>query len=349
MVDENTGKPESGVLPEFLDPETGGSDAASPNLDEIESILASTAKTEKSDELDSLDDVVDDDLEFEPEATPQKASKSGIALLVIAVVIAVVGIFMIAGNEKWQQDLDCFLNGNIAKCKMEKVERLRAQWRKEDRATKPKYGDLVLTYYPQDATVTIEQTMRKQEGWNGPLGEPIVQLIPNKSTELKENEVIEQLPLIDLPIRERERTEDGEIKEVRHYEYHIKIEREGYHPREFHFEESDWMKLGPEVNYSIQWNGCDLVPKPETVKPKFVAAMREIYCANTYFNEKGEKAGMTEAQLRGQRKEIQIRHGFKTTDEFEKFRAMLTADEAWWKAELEKIKAEPCPEPEAAP
>ena len=215
----------------------------------------------------------------------------------------------------------------------------------EAEATRPLFGDLVLSYFPQDSVVTVEQSMRKHAGWRGTPGAPELRLIPNKSTELDDNEVIERLPLANLPIRDHSLSDDGAVTEVRYYEYRIKIEHEGYEPREFHFEREDWTRSDPETNYSAQWNGCELVPKPETVKPRFAAAMREIYCANMYFNETGEKAGMTEAQLRAQRREIRVRHGFKTTDEFEKFRSMLTSDEAWWKVELEKIKAEPCSAP----
>lgn len=362
MVEERTGASQMNQpgtaqnqhgLPDFMDPEQGGSESSSPNIDEIQSILASSpeaVETKLPGEEDS-DDLLDP--EIDAGFQPPKPSKFGLILLGLCIAMVVAGVFYIRTNDQWVADLKCFLTSDIAKCKHAGVEALMTQWREEDAATVPKYGDLVLTYYPQDSKVTITQKVQHFGGYaafrKGTVTSKEDLSIPNKSTELKENEVIEQLPLMNLPILERARNDDGDITDVTRYTYHILIERDGYEPREFEFGPDDWQKLGPDVNYSIPWQGADLVPKPETVKEPFRKAMRELYCLEQYYESKGQKAGMSEADLRGMRKEIEIRHSFKTTAEFEKFKQMLMADEAWWKPAWDEIVKEKCPEPEAAP
>lgn len=337
-------------LPEFLDPDRGGGDAANPNLAEIRAILTRSpdAATESLPAADEAGLLLEED-DLRDELRQPRSSKFGLILFGLCIAMIVAGALIISGNEQWVADLKCFLGGDIVKCKMAKVEALQAQWAKEDAATTPRYGDLVLTYFPQDAKVTILQKVTHQQGFDGPMGQTEEILIPNKSHELKENEIVEQLPLVDLPILERERDQEGNIKEVKHYTYTIKIERDGYEPREFTFEPDDWQRLGPDVNWSIAWQGCDLVPKPETIKEPFAKAMREMYCLEQYYEKSGKKAGMTEGDVRGMRKEIEIRHGFKTTAEFENFKTMLVADAAWWVPMWEGIKKEKCPEPEAQP
>jgi hypothetical protein len=358
MVEERTGENQMNQpgttqqqdgLPEFLDPEKGGSDAANPNLNEIQSILDSQPDSLEV-ELPPDDDIL---LDEEIDDAAPRMSLFGPILIAVCLAVIVAGVFYIRGNEQYVADLDCFLTSDIAKCKHAGVEELMARWREEDTATRPKYGDLVLTYYPQDAKVTITQKIEHFAGYAAFDKKTVTSTedkpIPNKSTELKENEVIEQLPLMNLPILERTRNDEGDITDVTRYTYHIQIVREGYEPREFEFGPADWQKLGPDVNYSIPWTGADLVPKPETVMEPFAKAMRELYCLEKHYESKGKKAGMTEGDLRGMRKEIEIRHGFKTTSEFEKFKQMLTAMDEWWKPKWEEITKEKCPEPEAAP
>lgn len=335
-------------LPEFLDPEHGGA-FPHPNVNEIQTLLARPGDPDA--DAPPPDDEADLSYVDESRAAVRQPRTQlfGLVLLGICIGLIVAGAVVISGNEAWVKDLDCFLFSNIQKCKMAKVEALQAQWAKEDEATTPRYGDIILTYFPQDAKVTITQTVKHQQGYEGPIASTEDLTIPNKSTELKDNEIIEQLPLVDLPILERERNEQGDIKEVRHYTYHVKIEREGYEPREWTFEPTDWQRLGPEVNWSIPWQGADLVPKPETVKEPFAKAMREIYCLEQYYEKTGKKAGMTDADVKATRKEIEIRHGFKTTADFESFSAMLRADDAWWPPVWQGIQKEKCPEPEAQP
>jgi hypothetical protein len=312
------------------------------NLSEIQVIVESSVALEEGrDPLDTLPDLDDED----DDAPKEKISRFGLTVLIACVLAIIIGVFVIRSNPKWMADLECFWSGSIQRCKMAPVEELRAQWREEEAATRPMYGDVTLVYHPQDAKVTIEQTVRKQAGWKADIGSPETVLIENRSTKLREHELIESLPLENLPIREREQNEQGEVTEVRHYTYRFLIEREGYEPREFAFEQEDWVRLGPDVNYSIQWSNVDLIPKPETIREPFSKAMREIYCARVEFAERGEKAGQTRSDLDAQIREIQVRHGFRTMAEFSSFEHQLTADEEWWNPVWEEIRKEPCPQP----
>ena len=333
-----------GGLPEFLDPERSG-DSGNPNLREIQTIL-STARDGADRDVpppEDLEALAEDD-ETTAARPKDRVSLFGIVLLVLCVAAAAVGAFVISSNDQWMADLKCFLRGDITRCKWAKVELQLQQWDKEDQATTPRYGDIVLTYFPQDARVTITQIIKYQQGFEGPIAKTEEVEIKNKSSELKPNEIVEQLPLMNLPVLERERDEEGNIKTIRHYSYRIKIERDGYEPREWTFDPNDWQRLGPDVNWSIPWEGADLTPKPETVREPFSKAYKEMVCLDAYYEKTGKKAGMTEAGLAGMRKEIEIRNGFKSTTEFENFKQMLMADTAWWTPTWAALEKEPCPE-----
>ncbi len=336
---EHTGA-ESEEKPQGPHPESKEDSVAS-NLSEIKSLFIGKDATEQDDDpIEALADYYEGD--EDPTEVRHDTSKFGIVLFFTCLAVIIIGILVVRSNEAWMADLDCFLSGDIQRCKLAGVEQQRAEWRAEEAATRPKYGDLILTYHPQDALVTIEQTVRRRPGHGEPLGPPETVKIPNRSEKLSEHELIEQLPLMNLPIREREQDEDGEITEVRHYSYKVQISRDGYEPREFEFEEDDWVRLGPDVNYSIPWQGVDLIPKLETIRDPFVAATREIHCAEVHFARVGEREGMTEGDLRGQIREIQVRHGFRTADEFSRFRARLTADEDWWHPIRDEIRKDDC-------
>ena len=310
-------------------------------------------------DLDPLDDPLDDDDNaYEVAAYRRGVPVLAIILFVLSFAGVVTGAVLISGNEAWQEDLECFLTSDIKKCKMIPVEREQARWRKEDAATRPKYGDLTLCYSPKNARVTIEQIVVRQTGWNGPMGEPQTTEIDNKSKHLEENEIVDQIPLRDLPIRQREQDEAGEITEVTHYTYRIRIEREGYEPRERLIEPREWAKPGPDVNHMVPWRCtaqgdtqgacCDLVPKPEFFREPFTKAKRAIHCARQYFETTGQAGGMTDADLAAQIKVIQVQHGFKAADEFQRFESILTADLEWWTPVWEQITTEECPPPEPA-
>ena len=193
-----------------------------------------------------LDDL-DDENGYEVAAYKRRVPILAIILFLVSIGGIITGAVLISGNPQWRSDLDCFLTSDIKKCKLAPVELERARWKKEDEATRPKYGDLTLCYHPQDSKVTIEQILVRQTGWDGPMGEPTTTAIPNKSQQLAENEVIEQLPLRSLPIRERSQDDEGEIIEVTHYSYRITLEHDGYEPRGRLIEPNDWKKPGPDV------------------------------------------------------------------------------------------------------
>ncbi len=276
-------------------------------------------------------------------------NRFGLILLPIAVIGIVVLVVFVSSDQKRRHEFACFIEGEIQQCKREGVDRLRKQWALEDNASKPEYGDLVLTYFPQDARVDITQTVCKEK--RIPNSDKFTEkdcsqknAIANKSHELKPNEIVEQLPLLNLPVRERTVKETAEgvpyVAEVQTYSYAIKIAREGYQPREFDFTPETWQRLGPDINMTIAWQGCDLVPLPETMREPFVKARTELYCIEKTAANPEEGAKKADEML----SEVVVRNRFRTVKDFMAVQNELTADKVWWDETWATIQKANCKE-----
>ncbi len=283
---------------------------------------------------------------------PESRSRFGLALIVVCSLIIAAGGLIMASSAKLRDQFDAFLSGEIAKYKIAEKKIWEDRFREIETKTKPFYGDVVLTYYPQDAKVTIKDTVKTfgsfKDFQDGKVASTEEKTIPNQTDKLKPGEIVKQLPLRDLPVREREFTgpaldnPDGittdelakvDLK-VHEHEYKILVEKDGYKPREFAFAVSAWERPSPTVNAMFNFPGCDLEPEPETMKANFVGAEKEMFCLRQFEKDK--------AKLYEFDKQIQVRNHFKTTEEFERIADALKSDVEWWartwKDEIEKQK-----------
>lgn len=296
----------------------------------------------------------DEPIDKEALRPPESRSKLGLTLIVVCLAILGLAGIMVVGNAKLRDQVDAFLGGEIAKYKVAEKKVWEDRFRELETKTKPFYGEVVLTYYPQDSKVTITDSVKTyatfKDFQEGKVTSTTETVIPNQTDKLKPGEIVKQLPLRDLPIRGREFTgpaldnPDGittaelakvDVKVVEH-EYKVTIEKEGYKKRDFVFAVNAWERPSPVVNAMFNFPGCDLEPEPETMKANFVGAHKEMFCL-----EKFEK---DRQKLLDYKKQIQIRHHFKTTEEFERISDALTGDVEWWarvwKDEVEKQKCE---------
>lgn len=301
--------------------------------------------------------------------------RSLIALGVIVVVLALTGVlaFTVASDEERMNEMRAFVAGGIVEHKTAEVKKLQERWRDEDRKSRNIYGDVTLTYFPQDLRVDVTRVTYHQTGgaWRKNLAdrkEVGREDMPNDTAKLTEGQTIERLPLVDLPIFESEKVAQadianagagcdpacknpfphclagqcvqvGSVKDVHYYEYVLKFSREGYHPIEKTLTSDSWSRVGPG-NQIIEWQGLDLVPKPETVMANFAKAMGEIFC----LMKLKDIPTLQEASAHENFEMLLIRNRFKTKEDFEAARAVLTGGEhaEWWKARQDEIAKQEC-------
>ncbi|MEZ4267424.1 MAG: hypothetical protein R3F39_13675 [Myxococcota bacterium] len=276
--------------------------------------------------------------------------RSMLALGIIGGTLVVTAIFTIwlMSQEEKRDEVQAFLTGTVVEHKTAEVRRLKEQWNDEDRRAKNRYGEVTLTFFPGDARVRVYQTKFEQDGaaWrrkDANMTKLDETEIPNETANLKEGQTIERLPLINLPIFEAAKGEDGSVAQASIYEYRVVFEREGYFPQEKTWRADDWRRVGPG-NEVIDWPGLDLVPKPETQKLNYSKAMHDIFCMMKQKN----LATLQDASAEENFGIILLRNGFKTKEDFQKANDTLTTGEfaEWWKTEQEAIAKQPCEEPE---
>ena len=289
---------------------------------------------------------------WEPDPGFGPVRRSMIALgVAVACGLGIVGHFvLIGGDEARSQEVQAFVDGSIVEFKTAEVERLKKKWRREDQESTNVYGDVTLTYFPADARLTIEQVTKHQDGatWgakSAEMKEVGRKPIPNKTTELKEGQTIERLPLMNLPIFESDKAEDGSVKAVYYYDYKVTFTREGYHPQEKTWREDDWQRVGPG-NRIIPWSGLDLVPKPETIKENFAKSMGEIFCLMKIKDYKTVQDASGDENF----DMLLLRNRIKTKEDFDAAFQVLTVGEhaEWWKVQQDAIAKQECPGAEPA-
>lgn len=240
------------------------------------------------------------DADIDEPFEPERKSWGGIVTIVIMALVVIGGIVFVMTNDKFKQEIECFLSGEIEKCKTAEKKEQESQWREVDQLTVNRYGTTTLVYSPQDAKVVLTQLKWKEgiedfvgrvkKGKEDKRGEPERIDIPNRTSSLKEKEIVESLPLQDLPLLEKSTDSAGPDTEVYTYAYEIVIEKDGYYPRTFLFMTDDvpmktpegvqaykWENTGPGV-YMANFTGADLMPRPETARPKMVEALIAIRC-----------------------------------------------------------------------
>ncbi len=279
---------------------------------------------------------------------PFRGGRSKVAIGAFAVVLlaTVGGGAVIASNERLKTDVQCFLEQRLDECKGAEKRALEARWKDEDLKARNRYGDVTLVYFPPDAKVKVTKTTYTQEGLSGAPTKSGEEEIKNATSDLKPGQTIERLPLLNLPIFESEKNEQGDVTTVFTYEYKLEFEREGYEPRTFTYRIDDWQRVGPG-NEIIDWKGLDLIPKPETLMANFAKAMGQLHCAL----KDNKKAKGLDPESLGLVEEsafeiIRLRNGFKTKDDFNTAYSILTGGQhaEWWAKTAEEIAKNKCDE-----
>lgn len=178
--------------------------------------------------------------------------------------------------------------------------------------------------------------------------------LKNKTSELTDKQFVKEVPLKNLPIFETDKCTDqwptwnaesqnckgtdgfyklGAVVNAYSYEYRIQITREGYEPREFVWRKNDWRRGAP--NYSMDWPGVDLIPKPETQMKNYAQAECALFCYQV-MKEMAYKDIPSETLER-----ILNRNGFKDEEVFKKAHEVLTRGDftPWWEAKEKAISA----------
>jgi len=281
-----------------------------------------------------------------PEESYGGTGHNKIALAVMSVaVVAILGHFLlIAASESRSQEVQAFADGSIVQFKTAEILRLKKQWRDEDVRARNIYGDVTLTYFPADSQVKVTQVTRFQEGnsWRKELADQKEvgrKDMPNDTAKLTEGQTIERLPLLNLPIFEADKGEDGSVNKVYMYEYELEFSREGYHPQKKTWHKDTWQRVGPG-NRIIDWSGLDLVPKPETIKENFAKAMGDVHCLMKIHEIPTLQAASSHESF----EMLLIRNRIKTLENFQAAQEVLTRGEhtEWWKTKQDEIAKRDC-------
>lgn len=305
------------------------------------------------------------------EAVPRRRRllTPSVVVIVVVVILSLIGLGIIYSNPVLTEQFEALLAGELGEYKEQLRKAQEDRIRRIERLSANLYGSMVLMYSPKDARVTIKQLKyeldcSKSKSDDSKLLEcleqpmnysqtPEVKEIDNPSLHIdrSKKEIVEQIPLNDMPIQES--SEDR--SKVHKYEYTVRIEREGYYPRTF-FLTADkerrppkdvevlyWIQRGPGF-WTVDFQGADLMPRPETVRDNYVAARKDIKCMLKQVEAK-RKAGrhISDDTVEGLYLELINRHGFKTFEEWHSIEQELQKDTKWW-SDLEKeLKKHSCP------
>ena len=289
---------------------------------------------------------------------PDSSGKMGGIFFGVAVVILLGGIFVISGNESLMEDINCFFSGDIQTCKEEDKIAQEKQWAKEDSLMKNSYGELMgMIYTPPNARVTMTKLQWKEskedylsrtdKGGADMRGEPSREDVPNASSNLKEREKVDSLDFPVLPILEKAENDENVILT---YAYEVDITRDMYFDRKFLLASKDhypgdppsdrqvlWFsELGPG-QMMIQWNGCDLAPRPELKRPDYVKAIVRENCDKK--SAEGKRMLRDETVWEDHKRDIRSEFGFRTDAEWMEVETALKSNETLW-PEIEKEIAE---------
>ena len=232
---------------------------------------------------------------YVPPAPYLRGRRSIIALIisVLSVVFVLVAIFVISGDQALSHDMECFFDGKLKECKRLEADRLMEQWAAEDRASRNRYGDMDLSYFPADAKVTITQVKFVQEGLTGATKKDEEKALDNPSLHLDKakQQLIESLPLRNLAIFQAQKAADGSVEQIFTYEYRLKFEREGYETFLINYKPEHWKQMPagenerPKVKVSktnrqqVDWRDTlELTPTLATTKANFLKAMGDLLC-----------------------------------------------------------------------
>ena len=314
---------------------------------------------------------IQDELQKEKLIKPKKILTASMITIIIVMVLTAIGMVVIYTNDNLAEQFDAILRGELSEYKAELKKIQEDRIREIENLTGNRYGSVSLFYSPKDAKVHIKQMkyikdcskfaaneidvlqcLKKQFDYSQ---KPEVDEIDNKSQHLdrEKKEIVDSLPFNDMPIQES----NDERDTVWAYEVEIEIAREGYHPRKFHFtgsksrigalgegwESKYWDQKGPGI-FMVDFQGADLVPKPETAKNNYMAAIKEIECIRREVDAK-RKAGKTVPNdvVESVYSEILNKHEFKTVNEYNTVdNALRITQPEWYEGFMKEVDKMPC-------
>lgn len=286
-----------------------------------------------------------------------------IVILVVA-ALTLVGLGVIYSNAVLSEQFSAMLSGELGKYK-EQLRKVREDKVREiESVTGNRYGSLTLFYSPRTARVTITEfkyklDCSKSSGDDETLAclrkkvdysqTPEQRQIDNPSLKLKDKEIVEQIPLNDIPIQEA----SDDRKVLFRYDLTVVIEADGYYPRKFFltgdkehgraeegWESLFWEQKGPQI-WMVDFRGADLLPKPETARENYKKALNDWECIKREVENKRKAGKNVSADTEsGLFIEILNRNGFKTFEEFNVIDVELRKDEKFardFDAELKKV------------
>jgi hypothetical protein len=314
---------------------------------------------------------IEEELQKDKAAEPKKKVNGSLMTVVVVLILTAIGMAIVYTNDNLSEQFDAIMRGELGKYKEELRKVKEDRIRDQEELTVNKYGSVTLFYSPKDSIVTIQQKRYakdcSQVGGNEEdvlvclkkdfdyTKEPEVKDIENKSQKLdrEKKEVVDSIPFNDIPIQES--NEERTI--VWTYEMEIQINREGYEPRKFHFtgeknrlgkvgegwESKYWDQKGPGV-FMVDFQGADLLPKPETAKNNYIAAVKDMECIKREIATK-RAAGkvISEDSVNGVYSEILNKHELKTFEEYDRIdQALRATDAEWYEAFHKEVGAMPC-------
>ncbi len=287
-----------------------------------------------------------------------------VIVILVSLALTAVGLGVIFSSAVLSEQFSAMLSGDLGKYK-EQLRKVREDKVREiESVTGNRYGSLSLFYSPRTARVTITEykykldcskasgddetlaCLRKKVDYSQ---KPEVRQIDNPSLKLKDKEIVDQIPLNDIPIKEA----SDDRKTLFFYDMTVVIETDGYYPRKFFltgdkehgrgeegWESLFWEQKGPQV-WMVDFRGADLLPKPETARENYKKALNDWECIKREIDGK-RKAGKSVSgdTENGLFIEILNRNGFKTFEEFNVIDVELRKDDKFAKsfdADLKKV------------
>ncbi len=291
-----------------------------------------------------------------------------VIVIIVVALLTGAGLAYIMTDDIRAEQFEAMMNGELGKYKESLRKAQEDRIRDIENVTGNKYGSLTLFYSPKNAQASIKEfkytldcsslteevellnCLRKKTDYTQT---PVTRDVDNPSLHLdkEKKEIIEQIPLNDIPIQEA--SEDR--KTVYRYEYEIKIELDGYHPRYFFITgdrehpktDEGWITLfwdqkGPGL-FMADFQGADLMPTAETAKENYKGALIAIECIRREIEAKRKEGkNITEDTVQGLYIELLNRHGFKTFEEFNMIDQELRKDEEFFNAFQQELAAVTC-------
>jgi hypothetical protein len=299
---------------------------------------------------------------------PKREKFFTVPAIVIMVVVALsaIGLAVIYSNAVLSEQFSAMLSGELGKYK-EQLRKVREDKVREiESVTGNRYGSLTLFYSPRTARVTITEykykldcskftnddeqlnCLRKKVDYTQ---KPEQRQVDNPSLHLVEKQVVEQIPLNDIPIQEA----SDDRKTLFRYDLTVVIEADGYYPRKFFltgdkeharneegWETLFWEQKGPQI-WMTDFRGADLLPKPETARANYEKALKDWECIRREIENKRKAGKNVSADTEsGLFIEILNRNGFKTFEEFNVIDVELRKDEKFAKSFDADLKGVEC-------